>query len=76
MTGTTGGTKATLVMPSSSKQDELMARTAKLPAMYTNVGIANVTLPDGTSTLTVIACARGLQPLIFEPQMRTWRPLA
>jgi len=70
------GTKATLVLPSSSKQDELMARTAKLPAMYTNVGIANATLPDGSTTLTVIACARGLPPLIFEPHKHEWRPLA
>jgi len=75
--GTTGGMKDRLIIPSSATQnDQLLERTAKVPPMYTNVGIANVTLPDGSTTLTVIACARGLPPMIFEPHKHEWRPLA
>lgn len=56
--------------------DELMARMAPLPPGYTHVGIANVQLPGGAGReLTVTAAGPGLEPQIFEPRNRVWRPM-
>ena len=62
-------------VPRRVSSAELMDKAAKLPPMYTHVAVANTTLQNGHQTLSVVAIAEGLPPLIYDPLNKSWKEL-